>query len=229
MYVDDSGSLSINGGNYYFLSGVILHERLLDDVNRLVQQFKDTYFVGKLHGVELHVYDIFNRCGHFDAIDFPTRNIILQKLYELINALPITIICSGIDKSKLCNHHYLLRFVWTFLVERFDMHISESRGKLFDRGLILSDKSSYESKIVKLVSELIKYGSKFKAINNLIEIPIFAASDNHQLIQIADACAYCTKYYFYSRLFEHYWYAICNKMRKAPNGDVTGYGLKIFP
>src|SRR5947209_13265467 len=105
------------------------------------------------------------------------------------------------------------------------MHISDSRAQLLDRGLILSDKSSYESKIVKIVIELIKYGSKFKTINNLIEIPIFATSDNHQLIQIADACAYCTmKYYYSSPLFEHYWYAICNKMRKAPNGDATGYG-----
>src|SRR5207245_4094413 len=97
MYVDDSGSLSLGGGNYYFLCGVILHEQLLDESNRLVQQFKDTYFVGKLHGAEIHVYNIFNRCGHFVGIDLSTRNILLQKLYELINRLPITLISSGID------------------------------------------------------------------------------------------------------------------------------------
>jgi hypothetical protein len=58
MYVDDSGSLSLSGGNYYFLSGVILHEQLLDEADRLVQLFKDTYFIGKLYGAELHVYDL---------------------------------------------------------------------------------------------------------------------------------------------------------------------------
>jgi Protein of unknown function (DUF3800) len=139
MYVDDSGSLSLSGGNYYFLSGVILHEQLLDEANRLVQLFKDTYFIGKLRGAELHVYDIFNRCAHFVGIDFSTRNTLLRKVYELINVLPITLICSGIDKNKLYSYHNLLRFVWTFLVERFDKHISETRGEHLDRGLVLSD------------------------------------------------------------------------------------------
>ena len=49
MYVDDSGSLSLNGGKYYFLCGVIVQEQDLDMANGLVQQFKDTSFVAELH------------------------------------------------------------------------------------------------------------------------------------------------------------------------------------
>jgi Protein of unknown function (DUF3800) len=230
MYVDDSGSVSLRGGRYYFLSGIILHEQLLDEVNRQVQDFKDAFFVGELNGAELHVYDIFNRTGRFAGIDISTRNIILQELYGLINVLPITIICSGIDKDALYNYYKLLRFVWTFLVERFDKHILESIGNPRDRGLVLSDKNPYEREITMLVREVIRDGSKFQTIDHLIEAPLFVNSYDHQLIQIADACAYCTmKYYFSSPLFENYWYAIRNKMRKAPNGDIGGYGLKIFP
>ena len=54
MYVDDSGSLSLNGGKYYFLCGVIVQEQDLDMANGLVQQFKDTSFVAELRGAELH-------------------------------------------------------------------------------------------------------------------------------------------------------------------------------
>jgi hypothetical protein len=231
MYVDDSGSLSLTGGNYYFLSGVIVHEQHLDTINELVKGFKDTYFVDELYGTELHVYDIFNRCKQFAGIDLSTRDMILQKVYELITTLPITIVCSGIVKNKLRMYDNLLRYVWTFLVERFDKHISNSRAVIFEKGLILSDKGSYENKIVKIVSELIRHGSQFQQISNLIEIPIFATSYDHQLIQIADACAYCTmKYHTANRsIFQNYWHIIYNKFRKDPNGDTQGYGLKIFP
>jgi hypothetical protein len=115
---------------------------------------------------------IYNRCGDFVGINHSARNTLLTKIYKLINVLPITLVCSGIDKYKLHSYHNLLRYVWTFLVERFDMYISESRGNMLDRGMVLSDKSSYESKIVKLFCELIKYGSKFQAISNLISTSI---------------------------------------------------------
>ena len=137
----------------------------------------------------------------------------------------------GDCQKKLRMYDNLLRYAWTFLVERFDRHISNSRAALFERGLILSDKGSYENKIVKIVSELIRYGSKFHPIGNLIEVPIFAASYDHQLIQIADACAYCINKYHTANpsIFQNYWHILYNKFRRAPNGDAQGYGLKIFP
>jgi hypothetical protein len=92
-------------------------------------------------------FTISNRCGHFDGIDFSTRNMLLQKAHELINVLPITLIFSGIDKNRLYSYHNLLRFVWTFLVECVDKHISETRAEHLDRGHVLSDKSPYETKI----------------------------------------------------------------------------------
>ena len=95
---------------------------------------------------------------------------------------------------------------------------------------MLSDKSSYEDQISRIVCEVIRYGSNFQNIRTLIEKPIFVTSHVHSLIQIADACAYCImKHYSDSKIFANYWYAINNKLRKASNGDTTGYGLKIFP
>jgi uncharacterized protein DUF3800 len=125
-----------------------------------------------------------------------------------------------------------LRASWTFITERFDKHLSDNKNNLDNKGIIVIDKSSRSSDQVatSVINYIRKNGSNTQSINNIVEEPMFISSSVSEHMQIADASAYCTmKYLNNTPTFRGYWNIIWNKLRKGPNGNISGYGLKVFP
>jgi hypothetical protein len=235
MYVDDSGSHDLNGGIFYVLSGIIIHEIHLQEIEKKVRDYKINNFVGKYANDEVHVYEIVNRSENFIGIDSQTRTNLLQNLYNTINEMPITIISVGIHKHKISTSFpdwKTLDSAWIFITERFDRYISENNKDSINKGIIIVDKSSrsIDKVATRMINHLRQFGSNTQQINHIVEEPMFISSSVSEPIQIADASAYCTlKYLYQNAYFMNYWNIIYTKLRKAPNGDPTGYGLKIFP
>lgn len=94
MYVDESGNYvhSKRGGHYYVLSGVIIHELDLAEIERRIREYEGIYFHGDYECAELHTYDIVNFQGPFSDIDPVTQLVLLDNLYNMIHEMPITII-----------------------------------------------------------------------------------------------------------------------------------------
>jgi hypothetical protein len=235
MYVDDSGNPNYTGGRYYVLSGIIIYESHLRDTERKVKEYKQNNFVGKYIDDEVHVYSIANKKGNFSDIDNRTRTTLLNNLYGIIIDMPITIISVGVDKIGLENTYSnwdIFEAAWIFIAERFDKYISENSKQSSNQGIIIVDKSSrsIDKDATRIVNRLRQFGSNVQEINHIVEEPMFISSTVSEQIQLADASAYCTmKRLYNSHYFITYWNIIYNKLRRAPNGDVIGYGLKIFP
>ena len=65
MYVDESGNYVHSKRHYYVLSGIIIHELDLAQIERRVREYTEEYFHGDYEGAELHTYDIVNFQGPF--------------------------------------------------------------------------------------------------------------------------------------------------------------------
>lgn len=234
MYVDDSGNPSANDGSkHYVISGVIVHERDLFQMEKNVQAYKRKHFVGAYGDAEIHVHEIYKGKGKFSSLTLQKKYELLDALYDTIRLLPITVISVGIDKQQMQLQHPLksvFSLAWTFLVERFDNFIDDNSP--LEKGLIIVDQSSKmpEKEICRIVSSLRRSGSGFQSIDCLVEEPIFIKSDIREGIQLADACAYCTlKQLNGYQKFVPYWNVLHGKLRRSSGGKVDGYGLKIFP
>ena len=129
MYVDDSGSPSLkDNSSYYVISGVIVHEIDINQMERKVQQYKSLNFISGYKDAEIHAHDIYKSQRKFSELTRPRKYEIFDNLYSLINTLPITIISVGISKVRLLKSHPdwdIFSAAWTFLTERFDKYVSD--------------------------------------------------------------------------------------------------------
>ncbi|MGC1132043.1 MAG: DUF3800 domain-containing protein [Nitrososphaeraceae archaeon] len=174
MYVDDSGNpLFKDNSAYYVISGLIIHESNIQDVEQFTQEYKDRNFEGEYTNAEIHVHDIYKSQPPFSGLTLEKKYEILDSLYTFIGGLPICVISVGIDKVELIqnfSHWNIFNAAWTFLIERFNNYIHDKGGRI-NRGIFIVDKSSKipEYEITTIVNRLRKNGSNFQSITNIVE------------------------------------------------------------
>ena len=77
------------------------------------------------------------------------------------------------------------------LCSRFDKFLSRIRAEGDrQRGLLILDKTTYETSLQKLATDFRFYGTKWGVIRNLADTPLFIDSKASRAVQIADHIAY---------------------------------------
>lgn len=143
--MDDSGSpLSKDNSAYYVISGVIIHESNIQDVEQFIREYKAANFMGDYASAEIHVHDIYKSKPPFSSLTLEKKYDVLDNLYKLIEELPICVISVGIDKVELVqnySHWNVFNAAWTFLTERFNNYIHDKGGRI-NKGIFIVDESS---------------------------------------------------------------------------------------
>lgn len=216
------------------ISGVIAHESGYDFMEDKIRGYKELNFSGYYRDAEIHLREIWQGKNKFEGIDFNTKCRLLNNLYSLIEALPISLIAVAINKHLIISEYpnwSVFNAAWVFLTERFDNYISDN-GDLLNKGMMFVDRNSKmpDKEISRIVNSLRKNGSHIQNIKFIHEDPLFVTSIDTALLQIADAIFYCTlKQLYMTRWFNPFWLSIKNKFRDNGFGNILGYGLKIFP
>lgn len=81
LYVDESGCTNLKDGSYFVISGIIIKECDLDDINLQISQYKVKNFKNGYRKAEIHVHEIWQRKPPFDNIDLDTKRKLLDNLY----------------------------------------------------------------------------------------------------------------------------------------------------
>jgi hypothetical protein len=94
-----------------------------------------------------------------------------------------------------------LEYAFEQLCSRFDMFLMRKyrrNPKGAQRGIIVFDKSSYETSLQGLAIDFRAVGHRWGVVRNLAEVPVFLDSRASRLVQLADLISYAA-YRFYER------------------------------
>jgi len=198
LYLDEAGSSGNKNEEYFVLGGVAVPENsirwLSYEFEKLAQEISNQFPISS-EKVEFHASEIFSgRKAPWDSIDSkPKRKeIILRVLKVLENAYPsiVTFACA-IHKNSYANQDPVLK-AFEDLSSRFDFFLQRtSPGDSGQRGIIILDKSSYETGLQNLTSNFREKGNKWgNQLRRIAEIPLFVDSQASRIVQLADHVAY---------------------------------------
>jgi hypothetical protein len=229
VYVDDSGKpQQIYRHNKYFcLSAVIICERDWLDIDTEIVRVKNRYNIS-----EIRTRNIYTMEKEFSYLKMnpDQRYIILGDIFSMISKLNVILITSAIDKQK-----YYVQYIddaaeyraWIHLFERCDMCISDMCKKdgYFESGLIIIDhhtSDEHDELIKDYLREVRISGSGYHRFEHMIEEPLFTPSKWRNIIQLANAVAYCSAMYLLNNeFFVKQFLTIQSKFRTDQNGDIS--------
>ncbi len=194
LYLDDSGSAKNKNEDYLVLGEISVFERQAHFLTKQLDEIALDISPNDPTSVEFHASHIFS------GKDIPwkgmvnrneRRKIISRVLSVLANAHEsVHAFACAIHKESYSGHDPM-ELAFEDLCSRFDMlltrHYSSGDNQ---RGLIVLDKSSYETSLQKLAQKFKTTGTTYRKLKNIVEVPLFVDSKASRLIQLADHVAY---------------------------------------
>jgi len=130
---------------------------------------------------------------------------------------------SVINKASVSPHDSI-KLAFEQLASRFDQYLMRLyRKNDTQRGIIIFDKTTYESTIQALATDFRTIGHSWGIIRNFSEVPLFLDSKASRLIQLADLVAYSI-FRRYERGDERF-YSIIESRFDSEGGVVHGLHL----
>lgn len=202
LYLDDSGSVKNLGEDYFVLGGVCVPENSVRWLAYEVEKLAVQYDANDASSVEFHAAQIFS--GH----DHPWNqlrtkkdriNAIASVLHTLDQAFPsiVTFACA-VHKASFPGADPVV-MAFEDITSRFDMYIQRVNGELKDdqRGMVVIDKSSYETSLQNLIISFRQGGNRWGSyLRRICEVPMFVDSKVCRLMQLADHIAYAVFRYY---------------------------------
>ena len=221
----------------FLLAGCLFEDDEYQGVCKKINELKMEFF--KTNEVILHSRDIRKCEGAFQILfDLEIKKEFYEKLNEIISNAKFTIISVAIDKQKYIERYGKIAddpytICLSYILERLifctdhnqDSTVSitiEKRGRKEDAQLLahyntITDRGTYH-----VISKRFK-----KRISNFM---MRSKKDNDIGVQIADLCAYPIARHVLNSNEPYIPFKIIEeKIRKNVDGEIDGYGLKIFP
>jgi len=197
LYLDDSGSTSNPADRHVILAGVAVYERLpfwfsghLDVIARDIRP-------ADWHDLEFRGVDMFAGRKAWRKIDKPFRLATYERALRVLGtSSQLRLFGAAIHKAAISPEDPI-EYAFEQLISRFDQFL----GRLHktgdtQRGIIILDKSSYETSLQTLAREFRSDGHRWGRLHNIGETPLFVDSRATRMIQYADMIAYALRQYY---------------------------------
>ena len=193
LYLDDAGSEKNPTESYLVLGGVSVFEAQADFITRELDKLAQSIDPANPQSIEFHASEIFSRR------ETPWNKMSKEEAQGVIKAvLQVLARCYETARAFACAIHKptivapdLMEVAFEDLCSRFDLFLQRLRGAGDrQRGLIILDKSSYETSLQKMARDFRVLGTKWGGIHNLADTPLFVDSRASRVVQLADHVAY---------------------------------------
>lgn len=188
LYVDESGNPDGNQDRYFVLGGIAMFERkvywLNDQANKL-----ETEIFGTNAAVEFHAQTITaHREEPWHSLPSSKRTATLEGLCNIVTNNDVVLF--GIAVELAVNADPVAR-AFEELCNRFDLFLKRlhAQGNT-QRGLIIFDRTRYETMLQKLLTQYRDFGTRFGRVSNFADVPFCADSKSTRLLQLADLVTY---------------------------------------
>jgi hypothetical protein len=200
LYVDESGSVGDPKQHFFVLAGFCVFERqgywIAKELDKIAARFNpaDPADV-ELHGNPMNtgkgIFRRFTKANRIEAIE--------DALKIFLRSHPSNRLFACVVRKIKVSPSDPVEFAFEQLSSRFDHYLARLH-KAGDpqRGLILFDKSTYETTLQALATDFRTIGHKWGIIRNFSEVPLFLDSKASRLIQLADLIAYVIFRYYES-------------------------------
>jgi len=192
LYADESGSSSDANQQFFVLAGFCVFERqgywIAQELDKIAARFDPADSAN----VELHGNPMNGGKGIFRRFSKEERAIAIEDALKIFLASHSSnrLFASVIRKASVSPADPV-EFAFEQLSSRFDHYL----GRLHktgnsQRGVIIFDKSTYETTLQSLATDFRTIGHNWGIIRNFSEVPLFLDSKASRLIQLADLIAY---------------------------------------
>ncbi|MFN4256612.1 MAG: DUF3800 domain-containing protein [Saprospiraceae bacterium] len=192
LYCDESGSVPDPNQAHFVLAGLSLFERQGYWIANELDKIAATFNPADPGSVELHGNAMLAGRGFWRQ--FPKEN----RIRAVSNALqifqsshPANRAFACVINKKAASPMNPIELAFEQIASRFDRFLMRLH-KTGDsqRGIVIFDKSTYESTIQSLATDFRTVGHTWGVLRNLAEVPLFLDSKASRLIQLADLIAY---------------------------------------
>lgn len=238
VYVDESGDhglRSINSEYPVFVLAFCLVRKAdyLQTIVPAIQALKFKYFGHDM--VILHEAEIRKSHGAFSILlNSEVRQAFLADLSELIRSAPFTLVASCILKDRFLTrrgpednpYHVAMEFG----LERIYLALQELRQRGRKTYIVFERRGLQEDRDLELEFRRILDQSHLLGISESLDIVLASKKSNSAGLQLADMVARPIGRHLLApdgrnRAFE----LLQEKFRRSPEGEVKGWGLKIYP
>ena len=246
MYIDESGDtipISQNGKQFLVLTGCIVDETKIQNIEGQLRQIKHKYY----QDYDIEIKSNFLRYANPDLSESsPLKLNSKQKYDELekdvcdfLKKIEVTLYTAVIHKESYWKQYPSqnpYHIAYAFLLERFQKHLDSTKSL----GICVIDPREGQTEKHFIGNELSDLhekmrhedGSIWKKCPRIIEKLLFSQSDQTVGIQIADLYCYSIFHTFeYNKSRDEYWrFKELSFPKLYKHGTtVDGYGLKYFP
>jgi len=189
LYADESGAAGDRHQRFFVLAGIAVFDRQTWWLSRELEKLANHLFPHQPE-VELHGNHILQGKGIWRSLPVRTRIAAYQDALGLIKR-QMPLFGVGVERASLAGHDPV-EYAFEQLCSRFDMYHGRHFKRRGDpqRGLIVFDKTSYETSLQGLAAGFRTVGHRFGKVRNLSEVPLFLDSRASRLVQLADLVAY---------------------------------------
>lgn len=198
LYVDGSGSVKNPNEKHFVLGGVSVFERQIFHLIKRMDEFVESLDLGSPEEIELHASVIANgREKPWKGIPREMRSQVIETALEIVREShrSVCLFAVAVHKAQRAPNDPV-EYAFEEICNRFNLqlnriyHRSGRREEGKHRGLVVMDKSSYESALQSLARTFRVRGTRWGKLHNLAEVPLFVDSQASRIIQIADLVAW---------------------------------------
>lgn len=198
VYIDGSGSVKNPNEKYFILGGISVFERQIFHLIKHVDEFVESLNLGHPEDVELHASVIANgREKPWKGVPRKARLQIIEDALEIVRQShrSVSLFAIAVHKVQRAPNDPV-EYAFEEICNRFNLQLKriynragkKEEGK--HRGLVIMDKSNYESALQSLARTFRVQGTRWGELRNLAEVPLFVDSQASRIIQIADLVAW---------------------------------------
>ncbi len=192
LYADESGSVHDAKQQMFVLAGFCVFERqgfwIANELDKIAARFNPA----DPASVELHGNPMQSGKGIFRRFPKEDRTQAIEDALKVFLASHPSnrLFASVVNKARVSPIDPV-EFAFEQLASRFDHYLTRlHKSGDTQRGVILFDKSTYETTLQSLATDFRTIGHSWGILRNFSEVPLFMDSKASRLIQLADLIAY---------------------------------------
>ena len=197
LYLDDSGAVRNAADNHIILAGIAIFERQPHWFSDRLDKLAERIWPDAPQSLEFRGVDILSGRKQWRGVPRHKRETAYCEALGFVGSSNLVRLFGAAIHKAALSPNDPMEYAFEQICNRFDRYL----GRLHklgntQRGLIILDKSSYETSLQGLARDFRTTGHKWGQLYNLSDVPFFVDSKATRMIQYADMIAHAVRRYY---------------------------------